>query len=279
MRKIVKECAGHPWLNFFRIILVVLVIFIAAPMTWLLISSFKSNNEVIGAPLSLPAKWMFGNYVRAFQVVIRYFMNSLLVVLCTLALCVTMSSMAAYGITRLKWRLSGAVKMTFMLGMMIPVHAILIPLMVLFTKLHLTDTYIGLIIPYTVFGFAQAIFIMCGFFASVPREMEEAAVIDGCSIWKCFWTVIIPISRPGLFTIGLFVFNGTWNELLVALIFTNSDAIKTLPVGLATFVGEYSTNYGPMLAAIVIAILPALILYCCFSNQIVGGLTSGAVKG
>ena len=140
-------------------------------------------------------------------------------------------------------------------------------------------TYIGLIIPYTVFSFGQAIFILSGYFASLPRELEEAAVMDGCSIWRCFWTIILPLAKPGIATVALFVFNGTWNELLLGLIFISSDAKKTLPVGLTMFVGPYSTNYGPMIAAIMLAIIPVAVIYCMFANQIVGGLTAGSVKG
>ena len=103
--------------------------------------------------------------------------------------------------------------------------------------------------------------------------------MDGCSIWRCFWTIILPLAKPGIATVALFVFNGTWNELLLGLIFISSDAKKTLPVGLTMFVGPYSTNYGPMIAAIMLAIIPVAVIYCMFANQIVGGLTAGSVKG
>ena len=119
----------------------------------------------------------------------------------------------------------------------------LIPLFVMFTNLGLLDSYVGLILPYTVFSFGQSIYIMRGFFGNLPKEMEEAAVIDGCSIWGAYWRIILPISTAGIFTIGLFTFNGTWNELLVALVFTTGESVRTLPPGLTAFVGQYSTNY------------------------------------
>ena len=169
--------------------------------------------------------------------------------------------------------------LVFLIGMMVPIHCTLIPIYITFAKISLINTYLGLIIPYVAFGFPTTIYIMTGFFSSLPREMEEAAVIDGCGLPTCFFRIMLPISKVGLFTVSIFSFVGNWNELLVALIFTNSDNVKTLPVGLTSFVGVYNTNYAPMLAAIVIAILPTIAVYCSFSNAIVDGLTAGAVKG
>ena len=267
------------WFTLFYVLLVVHGCVILSPVIWLFLQSFKNNQEFVASPLALPSSFSFANYASAFPAISRYFLNSLLVVACTLIISLTFSSMAAYGISRMRWKLSGTFKIMFLLGMMIPVHSIMIPLMVIFSKLKLTDSYIGLIIPYTVFSFAQAIFILSGFFTGLPRELEEAAVIDGCSIWRCFWRIILPLAKPGIATVALFVFNGTWNELLLGIIFINSDSKKTLPVGLTMFVGPYSTNYGPMIAAIMLAIIPVAVIYCMFSNQIVGGLTAGSVKG
>ena len=149
----------------------------------------------------------------------------------------------------------------------------------IFSKIGLINSLIGLIIPYMVFAFPITIYILSSFFASLPRELEEAAVIDGCSLWRVFVKIIIPISTPGLFTVSIFGFVGSWNELLVAMIFTTSDNAKTLPVGLTNFVGTYSTNFAPMLAAIVLAMLPTIVIYCMFSNKVIAGMTAGAVKG
>lgn len=268
-----------------KLILYILLILFAVlylfPLLWLINVSFKDNNEIFLSPFTLPSDPQWINYQKAWVAghIGQYFLNSVIVVGCTLLFSLVINCMAAYAIARMKWKLSGAAMTLFLSGMMVPIHATLIPLYVLFTNIGLVDNYLSLIIPYIVFSFGQSIYIMRGFFGNLPKEMEEAAVIDGCSLWGAFWKIIIPISTGGIFTIGLFTFNGTWNELLVAKIFTTSDSVRTLPVGLTNFVGPNMVNYGPMLAAIVIAIIPTIIVYCCLSNKIVGGLTAGAVKG
>lgn len=263
------------------IILIILAVVYIAPLLWVIMASFKNNTTLMTDPFGWPNPLNFDNYVVAWTGggIGGYFLNSVIVVGCTLVISILINCMAAYGMARMKWKLSGAAMVFFLTGMMVPIHATLIPLYTMFSAIGFLNSYLSLIVPYVVFTFGQSIYIMRGFFGNIPKEMEEAAVIDGCSIWRAFWRIIMPISTAGIFTIGLFTFNGTWNELLVGLIFTNSKAIRTLPVGLTSFVGQYSTNYTPMFAAIVIAILPTIIVYCCFSNKIVGGLTAGAVKG
>ena len=187
--------------------------------------------------------------------------------------------MAAFAIGRMRWKLAGTVMTYFLMGMMIPVHCILIPLFTRFSKLHLTNSLTGLVLPYLTLSLPLTIFIMVGFFKSLPNELFEAACIDGCSIYKIFVTIAFPLSKTGLFVTGLMSFVANWNELLLAMVFISDDAKKTLPVSLSKFVGPYNTNYSQMFAAIVIAIIPTIVVYCCFSNQIVDGLTTGAVKG
>ena len=137
----------------------------------------------------------------------------------------------------------------------------------------------GLIIPYVTFALPVTIFIMVGFFESLPNELIESACIDGATIYQIFFKVCLPLGKTGLFVTGLMTFVGNWNELLLAMVFISNDMKKTLPVSLSKFVGPYNTNYTQMFAAIIIAIIPTIIVYCAFSNQIVDGLTAGAVKG
>ncbi len=268
-----------------KLILYIILIFMSVcylyPLLWLINVSFKDNNLIMLDSFTITTDPQWSNYEKAWNAghIGQYFINSVIVVGTTLVVSILINCMAAYAISRMKWKLSGATMTLFLSGMMVPIHATLIPLYVVFSTIGITDSYISLIIPYIVFTFGQSIYIMRGFFANLPKEMEEAAVIDGCSLWGAFWRIIIPISTGGIFTIGLFTFNGTWNELLVAKIFTSSVDVMTLPVGLTNFVGPNMTNYGPMFAAIVIAIIPTIIVYCCLSNKIVGGLTAGAVKG
>lgn len=163
--------------------------------------------------------------------------------------------------------------------MMVPVHCVLIPLFIRFSKLGLTNSRVGLIIPYTVFALPMTIFLLVGFFQSMPGEMFEAACIDGCNIYQCFGKIALPLAKTGFFVSGLMTFVANWNELLLAMVFVSDVNKKTLPVALTYFVGPYSTNYVQMFAAIIIAIAPTIVVYCLFSNQIVEGLTVGAVKG
>jgi len=162
---------------------------------------------------------------------------------------------------------------------MIPVHCVLIPLFKTFSKVGMYNILTGLIIPYVTFSLPMTIFILVGFFKSMPAELFEAACIDGANIYTCFFQVALPLSKTGLFVTGLMTFVNNWNELLLAMVFISDDAKKTLPVSLSKFVGPYNTNYTQMFAAIIIAIIPTIVVYCCFSNQIVDGLTAGAVKG
>lgn len=251
------------------------------PIAWVVFASFKDNPSLLTQPWALPNPVQYQNYTIAWVSgkIGQYFLHSLIVSGATLLLNLLFSSMAAYAISRMKWKLSKTVMNIFLIGMMVPIHATLIPLYLIFAKIGLINSLMGLIIPYMVFAFPTTIYILSSFFSSLPRDIEEAAVIDGCSLWRVFWKIILPISAPGLFTVSIFGFVASWNELLVAMIFTTGDSVKTLPVGLTNFVGTYSTNYAPMLAAIVLAMLPTIVIYCIFSNKIIGGMTAGAVKG
>ena len=182
-------------------------------------------------------------------------------------------------IGRLRWKFANVMMTYFLTGMMMPVHCILIPLFTRFAKMGLTNSLLGLILPYLTLSLPLTIFIMTGFFKGLPNELFESACIDGCSIYKIFTHIAFPLSKTGLFVTGLMSFVANWNELLLAMVFISDDTKKTLPVSLSKFVGPYNTNYSQMFAAIVIAIIPTIIVYCCFSNSIVDGLTQGAVKG
>ena len=182
-------------------------------------------------------------------------------------------------ISRMKWKLSEAAHTFFLIGMMVPVHCILIPLFVRFAHLGLTNSRFGLMIPDITFSLPMTIFLMTGFFKSMPGELFESAAIDGCGIYGFFFKIAFPLARTGFFVSGLMTFVGNWNELLLAMVFISDPMRKTLPVTLTYFVGPYATNYVQMFAAIIIAIAPTVVVYCMFSNQIVEGLTAGAVKG
>lgn len=261
--------------------LIILALIYLLPLVWIVITSLKDDAVLFISPWAMPEKPMIENYTFAWTAgyLGRATLNSAFVCIITLVLSMVVGTMAAFGIGRMKWKLSGLCMTYFMTGMMIPVHCVLIPLFTKFAKVGLANNLVGIILPYLTFSLPITIYIMKGFFESLPNELFESACIDGCSVYKMFSTIGVPLSKTGLFVTGLMTFVANWNELLLAMVFISDDTKKTLPVSLSKFVGPYNTNYSQMFAAIVIAIVPTIIVYCCFSNQIVDGLTAGAVKG
>ena len=269
------------WKIVIYIFLVLMAFLYLAPLVWMFFVSLKTNTEIFKSPFALPEEIQLGNFIFAWTAgkLGIATLNSAIVCVTALILNIIIGCMASFALGRLRFKMSGAVMTYFLIGMMIPIHCILIPLFKTFSNMHLYNSLLGLIIPYTVVSLPTTIFIMTGFFKNMPNEMFEAACIDGCSIYKIFTSIALPLSKTGIFVTALMAFVGNWNELLLAMVFISDDAKKTLPVALSKFVGPYNTNYTQMFAAIIIAIMPTIIVYCCFSNQIVDGLTAGAVKG
>ncbi len=270
-----------PALVLIYILLVLMMVIYLAPLLWTVMVSFKTNAEIFTSPFSPPQVIQLGNYIVAWTAghLGTATVNSFIVCLTTLALSMVLGAMISFAIGVMRWKASGVVLTYFLMGMMIPVHCVLIPLFTRFARFGLSNSLIGLIIPYLTFSLPVTIFIMTGFFRSMPHELVESACIDGANIYQIFAQVALPLARTGFFVTGLMTFVGNWNELLLAMVFISDDAKKTLPVSLSKFVGPYNTNYSQMFAAIVLAIIPTVVVYCCFSNQIVDGLTAGAVKG
>ena len=267
------------------VVIYVFLVFIAVtyilPLLWVFNVSFKTNKEIFTAPFALPQEITFDNYSFAWTAghLGIATLNSFIVCGVALILGTIIGSMAAFGIARLRWKGSKIVMTYFLTGMMIPIHCVLIPLFTRFASVGLSNSLIGLIIPYLTFSLPITIFIMTGFFTGIPNELIENACVEGANIFQIFFKICLPLSKTGLFVTGLMTFIGNWNELLVAMVFISDDEKKTLPVSLSKFVGPYNTNYSQMFAAIIIAIIPTVIVYCAFSNKIVDGLTAGAVKG
>ena len=263
------------------IFLILMSLLYLLPLFWVVMTSLKNDKVLFISPFAMPEKLMIENYTFAWTAgyLGKATVNSAIVCFLTLLLSMIVGSMAAFAIGRMRWKFSGLAMTYFLTGMMIPVHCVLIPLFTKFAKVGLSNNLWGLILPYLTFALPVTIFIMTGFFQGLPNELFESACIDGCSIYKSFTHIALPLSRTGLFVTGLMTFVANWNELLLAMVFISDDNKKTLPVSLSKFVGPYNTNYSQMFAAIVIAIVPTIIVYCMFSNQIVDGLTAGAVKG
>lgn len=251
------------------------------PLFWLIINSLKQTPEIFDRPWELPIKWLWENYRTAWITggTGRYFYNSVLITAITLLLVLLTGSMASFALIKLKWKASKGTLVYFLLGMMVPLQATLIPLVIFFSKIHLMNSQIGLILIYTAFALPTSILILSGFMSSIPKELMEAAIIDGCSLYGVYWRVLLPILVPALMTVGIISFAGIWNELLVALTFINDAKKMTLPIGLLNFQGQYATDFAPMFAAIVMTTLPSIIVISIFNKRIISGLTAGSVKG
>lgn len=261
--------------------LALLSIIYIAPLLWVVLVSGKTNSEIFTSPFSIPKVFQWENYKIALSAgkLGQATINSLIVCGITLAVSMVIGAMISFAIGRMKWKMSKMVMAYFMMGMMVPVHSILIPLFTTFSKYQLNNSLLGVMLPYITFALPTVIFILTGFFRSMPNEIFEAACIDGCNIYECFFKIALPLAKTGFAVVGMMTFVSTWNELLLAMVFISDPLKKTLPVALTAFVGPYSTNYVQMFAAIVIAVIPTIVVYSIFSNQIVEGLTAGAVKG
>lgn len=252
------------------------------PLYWLITFSLKSNIEIFGENIiGLPQTWRWGNYVKAFTQtnIVRYFLNSVFYSGVTVIVAGILSAMAAYAIARMRWKLKGVVFGIFTLGIMIPAQAALLPLFKLLDATGLKGGYLGLLIPYIAGALPMSIMILIGFYKSIPPEIEEAACIDGSGIFRCFATIIMPIVKPAIATASIFSFLGTWNELMLANTFVDSDLYRTLPVGIMSFAGQYSTDWGLIGAGMVIATVPTIFIYFLLSDQVQESLVAGAVKG
>ncbi|WP_313582391.1 carbohydrate ABC transporter permease [Lacrimispora sp.] len=252
------------------------------PLYWLLTFSLKDNTEIFqGNMIGLPKDWHFENYAHAFMGgnVGRYLANSIIVTTVTIMIVCMASLMASYALIRMKWKLRKLFQMMFILGITIPIHAALLPVFIMMRQAHLINTYWCLIIPYSAFAIPMAIMISSGFITTIPVELEEAACIDGCSIYKIFIRIILPLMKPSLSTIAIFTFLQSWNELMFAVVFISKPVYRTLTVGIQSLVGQYTTDWGPIGAGLVVATFPIIIIYVILSKQVQQSLIAGSVKG
>lgn len=263
------------------IILIAFAVMCLFPLIWLFFSSFKTNEELYANPWGLPAVFSLENYKRAIIEgnIFQYFGNSVIIAVVTVVVAVILSCMVSYAIVRMQWKLSKVTLNIFLLGMMIPVYATIIPLFSMFNKVGLLNTHLAVILPHIGVAFPLAIFIMTGFMGALPRELEEAAVMDGCNIYRLFFKIVMPISRSSIVTVAVVTFIGVWNDLLLPQIFLTDAEKMTLPVGLTEFQGQYATDYVVEIAAVIITIIPSIVVYIWLHKHIMEGMVAGAVKG
>lgn len=252
------------------------------PIYWIFTFSLKSNKEIFGENIiGLPKEWLWSNYTQALTAgnMGQYFVNSLIVTGITIVITVMFALMATYALTRLVWKGRQKVHNIFMLGLTVPIHAAILPIFIILRNLKMTNSYQALIIPYVAFALAMAIMISASFISNIPIELEEAACIDGCSVYGIFFRIICPLMKPALSTIAVFTFLQAWNELMFAVIFISDSKYRTLSVGIQALSGAYTTEWGPIGAGLVIATFPSLIIYCFVSRKIQESLMAGAIKG
>ncbi|WP_010273065.1 carbohydrate ABC transporter permease [Paenibacillus senegalensis] len=251
------------------------------PLYWLFISSFKTTGEFFNRPFALPETWMFENFSNAWMGsnIGRAFGNSLITSLGSLALTLFIAMLASFIIARFQFRFKAMILTFFVIGMLIPIHSTLVPLFIMMKEISMLNTYWALIFPYTAFALPTAIFILTAFLSSVPKELEEAAFMDGSGLWGIFFRIMIPISLPAISTVVILSFLNSWNDFSFALVLITSAGLKTLPLAISNFADGYTTDYGLTLAAMTMAVVPTIFMYLIFQEQVMKGMTAGAVKG
>jgi multiple sugar transport system permease protein len=255
-------------------------VILAGPLLWMISSSLKTQGEVLANPPSvLPSDPQWGNYSQVFRQVPfgRYLLNSLLVASVVTVVALLFHSMAAYSLARLRFPGRQAIFMAILSTLMVPFTVIVIPLFVIVDWLGWVDTYAGLIIPMIPHAFG--IFLLRQFYLSLPRELEEAAIVDGASLVRVYWHIVLPLSRPILAALGVFFFLANWNNFLWPLVVTQSQELWVVQLGIQQFTGQYGSQYHLIMAASTIAALPTLIMFFVFQKRLVEGIKMTGLKG
>lgn len=262
------------------VFLIVMAVMFAMPMVFTLLSSVKTKVEIFSQPFSLPEVWKFSNYIEAWQGanMSRYFLNSLLQSGATVILLAIVASMASFMLARFNFKFNKFLMIFFMLGMMVPMHTVLVPVAYVIGALNLKNNIPALIMVYIAFNLPFSIMVTTNFMRGINQSLEEAALIDGATYGQIYRHVAIPLSIPALSTISIFNFLGAWNNILFPLLFINDKNLKPISLGLLNFNGERGSDYGPLMAAIVITVAVPLVLYLLFQEKVEGGLAAGAVK-
>ncbi|OKP74431.1 sugar ABC transporter permease [Paenibacillus sp. P3E] len=262
------------------ILMIIIAVLQLFPLYWLVISAFKDNSEIIGGTVwALPTEWRLSNFTEAWvsAKVNQYFGNSVIVTLVTLLFVLLFASMMAYALTRMKFKYNSLILFMLLMGVMVPIHATLIPLFMILKNLGILSSRLSIILPYIAVNLPIGVYMLSAFLRTMPKELEEAAFMDGCGVVKSFFKVVLPLLKPPLASVAIFVFLAVWNELLMAATFIQKQELRTLPLGLMNFSGQYSISWGPLAAAMVISTLPILLAYVLFSEQMEKSFTAGAI--
>ncbi|MBK7333731.1 MAG: carbohydrate ABC transporter permease [Betaproteobacteria bacterium] len=252
------------------------------PAVWILLTSLKSEAELVSKPITWwPHDPTLANYVQAFtdQPLLRYLGNSFAVAVLSTILSLFVASLAAYAIARLNLRHRRLILTCIVASSMFPLVTLLVPIFQTMRALNLLNTYTALVLPYTVLNLPVCTLVLVSFFQSIPKDLENAAMIDGCTRLGALWRVVVPLAAPGVFTAGILAFVNAWDEFLLALSLNASASMRTLPVGITLYQGEFTFPWPIISAALVVAIVPVAVLIAVFQERVVGGLTQGGLKG
>lgn len=250
------------------------------PFVGIVLTAFKDNRELTNGIFALPQEWRFENFVSAWNGArfSTYFASSVIVVIPVVVISVILSTMSGFAFGVFNFPGQNLLLLLILLGLMVPFEAVIIPLWQLMGSLGLRNTYWALILPQVALSFAFGTYWMRSFFKDFPRELVDAAVVDGCTTWDTLWRILFPLSRPALLSLVVLLFMWTWNEFFLVLVMVSGD-LRTLPVGLALLRGRYASDIPVMAAASLIVSLPVLLLYFIFQRSFIRGMISGAVKG
>jgi multiple sugar transport system permease protein len=252
------------------------------PALWILFTSLKTETELMRQPITIwPEAPTLANYVRVFvdQPILTFLWNSVAVAALSTLLCVVVSALAAYALVRLRIPYRNAVLTVLLAVAMFPLVSLMVPLFQVMRGLGLLNTWPALVLPYAVLSMPVCTLVLMSFFQDIPPDLENAAMIDGCTRLGALWHVVIPLTAPGVFTAGILAFVNAWDEFLLALTLSSRVASRTVPVGITLYQGEFSFPWPIISAALVVAIVPVCVIIAIFQERVVGGLTAGGVKG
>lgn len=258
-----------------------LVLISLGPLLWIVISSFKTNKEILSSAFSLPENWGLGGYRAALELapIFKFYGNSVLISVSSTLLNVFIISMAAYVLARYRFKGNTWITLLLSSSLLIPTSALLMPIYKIMMGIGLYDTRSGLILVYVALGLPTSLFVFKSYFQSIPKELEEAAYIDGAGFYRTFFTIILPLAKSGLATGAILQFLTSWNEFMFGLILTKSTKVRTLPLALNYFTSQFSFNYTAMFAALTMVILPSIVIYIILQEQVTASMVAGSIKG
>lgn len=272
-KNIIMSLIGYIFLLFMSIIFIL-------PMLFTILSSLKTKLEIFTSPFGMPKVIQWGNYIQAWKDanMSAYFMNSLIQSGATVILTSIVATMAAYAFARFEFKLNKFLVVLFLLGMMVPIHTILVPISYIIGIFNLKNNIAALVLVYVAFNLPFSIMVMITFMKGVNRSLEEAAIIDGASYFQIYSKIMVPLTLPAISTISIFNFMGAWNNILFPLLFINDKKLRPISLGLLNFSGERGSEYGLLMAGIVITVVVPLAIYLLFQEKVESGLAAGAVK-